>query len=90
MTTSINQRSRFSVIFSSTRGPSATRDEPNLLNQVANSEHLSIESGELIKWRCLRLVPSQVVEGKRVPPFSRSADKRLYCEFDRAAKLCSQ
>ena len=77
-------------MFSSTRGPSAKRRELELLDQVANLDHLSITSGELIKWLCLRLVNLLAVEGKRVPPFSRSADKRLYCEFDRAAKLCSQ
>ena len=45
-------------MFSSTRGPSAKRRELELLDQVANLVHLSIASGELIKWRCLRLVPS--------------------------------
>ena len=45
-------------MFSSTRGASATRSEPKLLNQIANLDHLSIAGGELIKWRRLRLVPS--------------------------------
>ena len=58
MTTSINQRTRLVCKCSSTRGPSATRGKPKLLDQVANLDHLSIASGELIKWRCVRLVPS--------------------------------
>ena len=45
-------------MFSSTRGPSAARGKPKLLDQIANLDHLSIASGELIKWRCVRLVPS--------------------------------